>query len=142
MHPAWQEDSLLLSHWGSPIYALDNYVFELEHIYVCYSIEKVSDMHIKMSLLLISEQGNIYEDMDKERLKRFSLFCNAYIYILKKLTTVMQSYVISVTTIIMTFKNIKENMNIVKREMVDNQTEFLKKKNKISGKQNNTLDGI
>ena len=54
----------------------------------------------------------------------------------------MQSYVISVTTIIMTFKNIKENMNIVKREMVDNQTEFLKKKNKISGKQNNTLDGI
>ena len=95
-----------------------------------------------MSLLLISEQGNIYEDMDKERLKSFSLFCNAYIYILKKLTTVMQSYVISVTTIIMTFKNIKENMNIVKREMVDNQTEFLKKKNKISGKQNNTLDGI
>ena len=48
----------------------------------------------------------------------------------------------SPTTIIMTFKNIKENMNIVKREMVDNQMEFLKRKNKISGKQNNTLDGI
>ena len=95
-----------------------------------------------MSLLLISEQRNIYEDMDKERLKSFSLFCNAYIYILQKLITLMQSYVISVTTIIMTFKNIKENMNIVKREMVDNQMEFLKKKNKISGKQNNTLDGI
>ena len=35
---------------------------------------KISDIHIKMALLLISKQGSIYEDMDKERLKSFSLF--------------------------------------------------------------------
>ena len=44
---------------------------------------KISDIHIKMALLLISKQGSIYEDMDKERLKSFSLFFNVYIYTLK-----------------------------------------------------------
>ena len=48
--------------YDDPIYVLDNYIFEWEHIYIYIYIyvnaqKKVSGMHIKMLLLLTSEHG-------------------------------------------------------------------------------------